>query len=503
MFGASVKYAAVLAITTALCCDSSSALLQYRKDDSNVAMRRKGPSSCVVVRQSRDEVPVTAEEEIQFQLHSSISEIPSDKWDHCLLDDEYASPFMQHSWLRCLEESKCVSRETGWMPQHVSIIVNGEPWCGFIPLYVKSHSMGEFIFDSGWADAATANGIVYYPKLLVAVPFTPATGRRILLHPKLRVQFSKERISTLRKMVASFLKQVARNNNMSSVHLNFLTADEASDIAGAVPRSQAGKVNKDGNRQNAFQSLMKKFKTRDFDDDYVRRTSLQYQWTNTNPTNKGKPYRDFEEYLSCFKSKRRIAIRRERAKVHKDEDIQIDAVVGKDILKYEGLLERMFRIYLSTVNKIFWGKQYLTLEFFQLLATSDFIDNICFMCARRKSSGEALKAADVIAGTFNIVKNGVFYGRYWGCLDEVKNLHFETCYWAPIEYCIKNGLKRMEPGAGGGGKLFSRELRVVLSVTSYDCTTAALTQITNGRGALILLSSTLRTIFATLDCAKQ
>jgi predicted N-acyltransferase len=155
----------------------------------------------------------------------------------------------------------------------------------------------------------------------------------------------------------------------------------------------------------------------------------------------------------CFKSKRRITIRRERQKVQVDADIRIDAVVGKDILKCEGLVQRMFEIYRSTIDKMFWGNQYLSLDFFNLLAKSDFIDNICFMCARRRSSGEPLKASDVIAGTFNVVKDGVFYGRYWGCLEEVKNLHFETCYWSAIDYCIQNGLRRMEPGAGGGGKL--------------------------------------------------
>lgn len=255
----------------------------------------------------------------------------------------------------------------------------------------------------------------------------------------------------LRKKVTIFLKQIARNNKLSSVHINFLTDDEACDIAGELQKPSSGN-GQEGNLQRTFKSLMKNFKPSDVGGDYVRRTSLQYHWRNSNPMNQRKPYRSFEEYLSCFKSKRRITIRRERAKVVEDEEIQIEAVLGKDILKYEGLLEQMFHIYISTVNKMFWGRQYLTLEFFQLLAKSDFVDNLCFMCARRKSSGEILKATDVIAGTFNIVKNGVFYGRYWGCLEEVKNLHFETCYWAPIEYCIKHGLKRMEPGAGGGGE---------------------------------------------------
>ena len=117
----------------------------------------------------------------------------------------------------------------------------------------------------------------------------------------------------------------------------------------------------------------------------------------------------------------------------------------------------MFELYMSTVDKMFWGRQYLSLEFFQLLAKSDFIDNLCFMCAaKRKAAGERLEASDVIAGTFNVVTDGVFYGRYWGCLEEVKNLHFETCYYSAVEFCISNGINYMEPGAGGGGKIFRR-----------------------------------------------
>jgi predicted N-acyltransferase len=162
--------------------------------------------------------------------------------------------------------------------------------------------------------------------------------------------------------------------------------------------------------------------------------------------------------LDCFKSKRRITIRRERKRVQQDEGIRVDAVMGEQILKHKGLVKRMFEIYLSTVEKMYFGRQYLTLEFFELLCESSFIKNLCFMCARLNSTGKDLKAKDVFAGTINIVKDGVFYGRYWGCLagKEAKNLHFEVCYWKAIEYCIQNGLKRMEPGAGGGGEYFYR-----------------------------------------------
>jgi predicted N-acyltransferase len=147
-------------------------------------------------------------------------------------------------------------------------------------------------------------------------------------------------------------------------------------------------------------------------------TSRGTPWENSNLGN--QPYESFEEYLSCFRSKRRITIKCERRKVLEDEDIRIGAVVGSDIPKYDGLVERMFDIiYLSTVDKMIWGRQYLTLDFFQLLMKKDFVHNLAFSCARPQSSGPELRAEDVFAGTFNIVKNGAFYGRYWGCLLSV------------------------------------------------------------------------------------
>lgn len=388
-----------------------------------------------------------SKEKIQFETYSSILDIDAKDWTSCMTDDETASPFTEYTWLQSLEESKCACEETGWIPQHVAIKID-ERVCGFVPIYVKTNSMGEFIFDSGWAEAASANGIDYYPKVLVGIPFTPVTGQRILLHP--RVKTSKSKVARLRKLVSIYLKEVASKNMFSSVHINFLTEDEATDITRKLDEEDS-RATSDGTVGKDFSSIIDQLEHIDTES-YLRRTSLQYHWTNVNSRNGGMPYKSFEEYLSCFRSKRRIAIRRERKRVQVEEDIRIDAVVGRDILKYDGLVEQMYQIYLSTVNKMFWGRQYLSLEFFRLLASSDFIDNLCFMCARRNSTGETLKATDVFAGTFNIVKNGVFYGRYWGCLEEVKNLHFETCYWAAIEYCIRNGLKRMEPGAGGGGK---------------------------------------------------
>jgi predicted N-acyltransferase len=356
-----------------------------------------------------------------------------------------------------LEESGCASAETGWAPQHLSIQIDGKQK-GYVPLYIKGHSMGEFIFDHSWAEAAHQSGITYYPKLLVAVPFTPATGQRILFKPDVWKRSGQE-IRQIRKAVANFLIQVAESNHLSSVHFNFVTEEEATDLSGSslALKTEAGDDTKNGKNDKSLQlttkvqEMLERISPRGT---YLRRTSLQYHWTNANPNNHDQPYTNFDEYLACFKSKRRITIRRERQRVLEEQEVRIDAVVGNDIRKYPGLVERMFDIYLSTVDKMIWGRQYLTLEFFQLLVDSTFVDRLCFLCVRPKSSGILLKANDVFAGTFNIVQNGVFYGRYWGCLPgrEIKNLHFETCYWSAIDFCIRSGIQRMEPGAGGGGE---------------------------------------------------
>ena len=317
-------------------------------------------------------------------------------------------------------------------------------------------TVGEFIFDSSWADAAYQNKIDYYPKLLVAVPFTPATGARLLWHTSVYTQYSCEEIQQLRQAAVMFLRQIAAANQISSVHINFLTEEEATDLVG--PLLTEGDEPEKGVKQQV-KSLLGKFSVKD---DFIRRTSIQYHWTNRNPFNDGKPYESFDEYLICFKSKRRINIRRERRKVA-EEGIRIETVRGREILEYPGLMKRMFEIYQSTIQKMYWGRQYLTLDFFEKLAESDFVDNLCFMCARYNSTGEKLRAEHVFGGTFNVVKNGVFYGRYWGCLgEEIKNLHFETCYWSAIEYCIENGLERMEPGAGGGDYKWARGFDPVL-----------------------------------------
>jgi hypothetical protein len=257
---------------------------------------------------------------LQFDLHPSILDISAKDWDSCLSPD--SSPFLQHSFLKCLEEANCVSPQTGWVPSHVSISSKGQV-VGFVPLYVKMHSMGEFIFDSGWAEAAQANNISYYPKLLVGVPFTPATCPKVLIKPSLLK--TKADIGHLRKMLSLFLKKVAQESKCSSVHINFLTEEEASDIAGEIFLQEDNNSTLEDISQFSNATT---FSYKD-KDQYHRRTSIQYHWSNSNSKDNGRPYRSFDEYLKCFKSKRRISIRRERQKVQVDEDIQIDAILGK------------------------------------------------------------------------------------------------------------------------------------------------------------------------------
>ena len=485
---------------------------------------------------------------IEFTWHDSIGSIPATAWDSCLPSIEGSvdsirseadktteaeqehrrSPFLEHAWLRCLEDSGCASEDTGWIPRHLSMRVHSKkrknssaqqperiPTSasaqsrqpagasiididGCVPAYIKTHSKGEFIFDNAWADAAYRNGLEYYPKLLVGVPFTPVTGSRILWHSRIRDSFSQKEMNEMTLAVGDFLKQsvltgipLKDEGNCSSVHINFCSPDEATTLAGplkvtpikfnnmktgdvASSDSTTGKASSGSNDDlDTFKTMLRRLE-RNGSESYLRRLSIQYHWNNQNPLRNGRPFRDFADYLSCFRSKKRITIKRERARALEDGKIRIDAIQGTDILKVEGLVDRMFEVYLSTVDKMYWGRQYLTLDFFQRLCQTSFIHNLCFMCARNVPGKEdtnmdsttdkmkvsdvdksipILRAADVFAGTFNVVKDGVFYGRYWGCLPgyEVKNLHFEACYWSAIEFCIEKGLRRMEPGAGGGG----------------------------------------------------
>jgi len=326
---------------------------------------------------------------LQVKVIQSMREIERDSWDALVGD---GSPFLEWDWLAAMEEARCATPKTGWQPQHLAVYDDAR-LVAACPLYLKSHSMGEFVFDHSWADAAHRAGIEYYPKMLVAPPFTPATGVRLLTAP------GTDRPAFLR-LLGQTLQEVCEQNSLSSVHINFCLTDEVEVL------EEIG---------------------------YLKRLGLQYQWLNHG-------YRTFEDYLAHFRSKRRNQIKREMREME-EQGIEIEALSGEQIPK--ALFPRMFALYKSQIDKLYWGRQYLQARFFDLLAER-FKRNLCFVVARYQG--------EIIAGTFNVQKNGVFYGRYWGAFRELRHLHFNVCYYAAIDHCIRHELVRFEPGAGGDFK---------------------------------------------------
>ncbi len=323
---------------------------------------------------------------MQLQLLDRLADIPPDDWNHLVGD---ASPFLEWEWLASLEESGCVGGRSGWTAKHLTLW-DGGTLVGACPLYLKDHSQGEFVFDHGWADAAYRAGIEYYPKLLVAVPFTPATGRRFLTHP------AADRAAILPHFAAA-LQNLCRANGLSSAHVNFAVPDEIEFLS-----------------RNGFE---------------IRR-GYQFQWVNPG-------WKTFDDYLDGFRSKRRVQIKRERRALQ-EQGIVITAHHG-DTLD-DDLFAPMFRLYKSTIDKLYWGRQYLNQGLFDLLRQR-WKHRLCFFIARR--------AGRIVAGTFTVRKGDTLYGRYWGAFEEFRYLHFNVCYYASIEYCLAHGLRRFEPGAGG------------------------------------------------------
>jgi len=315
----------------------------------------------------------------------AVRDVPREAWD-ALVGDE--SPFLEWEWLAALEAGKTVTRETGWLPQHLALF-DGDRLVGACPLYVKAHSMGEFVFDQGWATAARRAGIDYYPKLLVAVPFTPVTGARFLAHPQDAVM--------VRTTLAGMLERLCAEHDFSSVHVNFCRDEEVAALAARG---------------------------------WLRRTGFQYKWRNEG-------YGSFDDYLGSLRAKRRNQARRERRELEA-QGVEITAYTG-DAIGPE-LAPILFQLYRATVDQLPWGQRYLTRRVFDVVLER-FRHRLCVILARQ--------GGEIVAGTFNVQKGDALYGRYWGTLRYLRHLHFNVCYYAAIEHCIRHGLARFEPGAGG------------------------------------------------------
>ena len=325
----------------------------------------------------------------KLELLDGVSRVPRDEWNR-LVGEE--SPFLEWDWLASLEDAGAVGPGTGWDPRPLVARRNGHLLAA-CPLYVKGNSEGEFVFDGSWADAAYRAGIRYYPKLLVGSPFTPVTGARFLVAP------GEDRARWIRAL-GEAIRQLCVENDLSSAHVNFCAEDEVE------PLEQLG---------------------------YQLRVGVQYHWHNDG-------YGDFEDYLARLRAKRRNQVRRERREMAQN-GIEIETLVGDEIP--DELFEPMYGFYLSTIEARPWGRQYLNPELFDLLRQR-FRQRLCFAVARRGGTP--------IAGTFNVQKGRALYGRYWGTGEYVRHLHFNVCYYAGIEHCIRHELERFEPGAGGNYK---------------------------------------------------
>ena len=327
--------------------------------------------------------------DFSIRIVRKISAVERSAWDSLAGE---SSPFLKWDWLDCLEQSGCASDKTGWAPHHI-VVEKQDRLVAACPMYLKSHSMGEFVFDHEWAAFAAQSGIRYYPKMLVGVPFTPVTGPRFLTDTIADRKY-------LIQLLGQALIHVCRENKISSIHVNFCLDDERDAL------TEIG---------------------------FMERAGIQFHWQN-------RGFRTFDDYLASFRSDRRNKIKRERRELPR-QGITIRPYLGEELTPQ--LLKTMFRLYKHHVDQLYYGQQYLNQSFFEELCRR-FRSHICLILAEKDSR--------IIAGTFNIQHDTALYGRYWGCFEEHNFLHFNVCYYAAIEHCIAAGLGKFEAGAGGGFK---------------------------------------------------
>jgi len=328
--------------------------------------------------------------EVTSEFLSSLAQIPAAQWD-ALVDTDY--PFLKHSFLYGLEKTNCTTAKTGWQPCHLVIRRQQIIVC-MLPLYLKSHSYGEYVFDWSWADAWRQCGLEYYPKLVSAIPFTPATGPRICVAEN----FSQE---LAQKLVLKSIKSFAAERGISSWHLLFPEEPVSSFY---------------------------------LESELHRREATQFHWFN-------RGYTCFDDFLATFNSRKRKSLRRERKRVV-EQGLELTTYEGDEITAQ--LWEQFYRFYQLTYAKRSGHGGYLTREFFLETAPSlgdQVVMELAYLDGRAVAGALFFRSADTL------------YGRYWGCEQEFDSLHFEACYYRGIEYCIANNLQRFDPGAQGEHKI--------------------------------------------------
>jgi predicted N-acyltransferase len=379
------------------------------------------------IRNMPEVVPPNAETALELRLRviSDLGEIAAADWDACVqsgpthISDEQphpkfeqpantsnpaANPFVIHAFLSALERSGSATPRTGWAPQHLVAETASGEILGAVPCYLKSHSRGEYVFDHGWADAYERAGGSYYPKLQVSVPFTPATGPRLLVKPS-------PHADAVRETLATGLLALCQHHEASSVHVTFL------------PRADCDWLGSKG---------------------FLKRTDQQFHWRNEG-------YGSFEDFLAALASRKRKAIRRERRDAV-DSGITIHQLTGRDLT--EAVWDDFFAFYMDTGSRK-WGRPYLTRKFFSLIGES-MADRILLVMAKRDGR--------YIAGAINFIGADTLFGRHWGAIEHHPFLHFELCYYQAIDFAIANRLATVEAGAQGEHKL----ARGYVPVTTYS-----------------------------------
>jgi predicted N-acyltransferase len=328
-------------------------------------------------------------EHVTVKVVSRLADIPASEWDACAGDD---NPFLSHAFLDALEQSGSATGETGWQPQHLALEDADGRLLAAVPLYLKDHSYGEYVFDWGWASAYEGAGGRYYPKLQCAVPFTPVTGRRMLLRPDAPASAGDA-------LIAAMI-ELARRHKVSSLHVTFPTEVEWERLGAAG---------------------------------LLQRVGQQFHWQNDG-------YRSFDDFLEALNARKRKQIRRERRDALAD-GIEIETLTGGAL--EERHWDAFYRVYRSTSDRK-WGDAYLTRDFFSLIGER-LAGRIVLMLAK--------KSGRYVAGALNLLGRDTLYGRNWGCIGDFPFLHFEACYYRAIDFAIAHGLKRVEAGAQGPHKI--------------------------------------------------
>ncbi len=342
--------------------------------------------------------------ELNLEIRHTLIDLPAAAWDAIVGD---GCPFFEHAFLAGLEYAGCVGPGTGWLPRYV-LAWRGRDLVGGLALYRKDDSYGEFIFDWAWAEAAQRARLPYYPKMVVAAPFSPVGGRRFLLAPG-------EGDAT-REALLSGARRAAQDEPATGLHWLFVTAEEADFLAA---RGLA-----------------------------IRHTH-QFHWQNEG-------YATFDDFLGRFRSKRRNQIRRERRQIA-EQGVVVRVLCGDEI--DAAAMTHAWVFYRETVDKFFYGRRYLNEAFFTWLF-ENFRDRLQLVLAER--------GGRVLGGALNVRKGEVLYGRYWGCTAEVRNLHFEVCSYAGIEAAIGDGVQRFEAGAGGGSHKYQRGFLPQVTFSAHE-----------------------------------